>query len=122
MCPVARLHACSQALVLPGARPARCVSRRVPGEAWPGGAGGGGPRRGRAPPRAEAVGRARPPAGRNRAGGARRTVTAPPLIAHAECAAIAPYSCRIRKTAPGKARNSRREIAVILLVPEAENG
>lgn len=68
------------------------------------------------------AGEAGPPAGRNRADGARRTVTAPPLIAHAECAAIAPYSCGIRRPDPGKARNSRREIAAILLVPETENG
>ena len=120
MCPEARLHACAKALALRRAHPARCV---------PAGARRGAPARGRvrlaradagagergAAPRPRA-GEAGPPA-RNRAGGARRTVTGPPLIAHAECAAIAPCSCGIRRTAPGKARNSRREIAAILLVP-----
>src|SRR6266545_5487493 len=109
MCLVARLHACSKALVLRGARPARCASRPVPGEACParpGKDGGQGERdtgevrRGRARPGAETPVHARPGLRPAPARGERRTVTTPPLIAHAECATIATYSCGIRMPAP----------------------
>src|ERR1700691_245357 len=113
------------------ARPRGARPGPRPGEAGPGEAGRGWPVRmwrGRGPVRARrraeapCAGEAGPRPARTRAGVARRTVTASPRIAHAECAAIAPCSCGIRRPGPGKARNSRREMAGILLVPEAENG